>query len=143
MVNLLLKINERRDRRPNCVIFVVWSALIVSDRVVVSWRRKFRVGWNLAFCVPGLTREWGTQGESKILSICFWCKAGEQRFWVQEGGFKIFSRGPRDGKILPKSSASFWNKEYALVEGCVEVCVEFVVAGTAYKISKYWIFSGP
>ena len=44
MVNLPLKINERRDRRPNCVIFVVWSALIVSDRVLVSWRKKLRVG---------------------------------------------------------------------------------------------------
>ena len=43
MVNLLLKINERRDRRPNCVIFVVWSAVTVSDWVVVAWRRKFRV----------------------------------------------------------------------------------------------------
>lgn len=43
MVNLLLKINERQDRRPNCVILIVSSALIVSDWVVVAWRRKFRV----------------------------------------------------------------------------------------------------
>ena len=30
IVNLLLKTNMGRDRRPNFVIFVVWSALIVG-----------------------------------------------------------------------------------------------------------------
>ena len=37
IVNLLLKTNARRDRRPNSVIFEVWSALIVDGRLVVAW----------------------------------------------------------------------------------------------------------
>ena len=37
IVNLLLKTNAGRDRRPNSVIFEVWSALIVDGRVVVVW----------------------------------------------------------------------------------------------------------
>ena len=36
IVNLLLKTNEGRERRPNFVIFVVWSALIVG-----KWYRWF------------------------------------------------------------------------------------------------------
>ena len=36
IVNLLLKTNEGRERRPNFVIFVVWSALIVG-----KWCRWF------------------------------------------------------------------------------------------------------
>ena len=30
IVNLLIKANGGRDRRPNFVIFVIWTALIVS-----------------------------------------------------------------------------------------------------------------
>ena len=47
VVNLLLKRNGGRDRRPNFVIvvfitiFVDWSALIVKGWVVVAWGRKF------------------------------------------------------------------------------------------------------
>ena len=33
-----------RDRRPNVVVFVVWSALIVDGWVVVAWGRKPCVG---------------------------------------------------------------------------------------------------
>ena len=44
IVNLLLKTNMGRDRRPNFVIFVVWSALIVSRWVVVAWSRKSCLG---------------------------------------------------------------------------------------------------
>ena len=44
ILNLLLKTNMGRDRRPNFVIFVVWSALIVGRWVVVAWSRKSCLG---------------------------------------------------------------------------------------------------
>ena len=44
IVNLLLKTNMGRDRRPNFVIFVVWSALIVGRWVVVARSRKSCLG---------------------------------------------------------------------------------------------------
>ena len=79
----------------------------------------FRTCWNLIlvsylFC---LMQGWGTQGESNITSFCFRCKSREQRFWLQEGGFKIFLRGPRDG--LPQ----------AVKKICFESGMEFLVAG--------------
>ena len=39
IVNLLLKTNLGRDRRPKFVVFVVCSALIVGRWVVVAWSR--------------------------------------------------------------------------------------------------------
>ena len=36
IVNFLLKTNRWSDRRPNFVIFAVWSALIVGGWVVVA-----------------------------------------------------------------------------------------------------------
>ena len=36
-MNLLFDSDVVRDRRPNFVIFVVWSALIVNGLVVVAW----------------------------------------------------------------------------------------------------------
>ena len=44
IVNLLLKTNEGKDRGPNFVIFVVWSALIVGDWVVVASDKSFCLG---------------------------------------------------------------------------------------------------
>ena len=56
-----------KNRRPNDVVLVVWSALIVGGWVVV--------GLGLAeissFCVPDLIQRLGTQGESKISSCYF------------------------------------------------------------------------
>ena len=43
-VNRLLKTNGGRDRRPNFVIFLVWSGLIFGGWMVVVWSRKFRLG---------------------------------------------------------------------------------------------------
>ena len=40
IVNLLLKTSGGRDRRPNFVIFVVWSTLIVGGWVVVKQGRR-------------------------------------------------------------------------------------------------------
>ena len=37
IVNLLLKINGVRKRKPNFIIFIVWSALIVDRWLVVAW----------------------------------------------------------------------------------------------------------
>ena len=37
IVNLLLKSNGARDRRPNFVIFAVWKAVIVGGLVVMAW----------------------------------------------------------------------------------------------------------
>ena len=45
IVNLLLKNNGRRDKRPNFVIFVVWSAVIIGGWVMVAWSRKYCLGW--------------------------------------------------------------------------------------------------
>ena len=42
--NLLIKANGVRDRRPNFVIFVIWTALIVGGWVVVAWSRKSCLG---------------------------------------------------------------------------------------------------
>ena len=42
--NLLPKINLGRGRRPNFVIFVAWSALIVGGWVVVSCSKKYCLG---------------------------------------------------------------------------------------------------
>ena len=39
-MNFLLKTFDRRDRKPNFVIFVVWNALIVSEWVVLALSRK-------------------------------------------------------------------------------------------------------
>ena len=44
IVNFLLRTNEGRDRRPNFVIFVVWSALTIGGWVVVAWNRKSFLG---------------------------------------------------------------------------------------------------
>ena len=44
MVDLLLKNNGGGDKRPNFVIFVVWSALNVDGLVVVGWGRKSCLG---------------------------------------------------------------------------------------------------
>ena len=40
IVKLQLKVNVRRHRRPNFVIFIVWSTLIVGEWVQVDWSRK-------------------------------------------------------------------------------------------------------
>ena len=44
IVNLLLKTNGGRHRKPNFVIFVVWSAVIVDGWIVVAWSRKSCLG---------------------------------------------------------------------------------------------------
>ena len=65
-MNLLLKTNGGRGRKPNFAVFVVWSALIVSRWMVVTW---------FIFCVPGLIQGWvcssrmGDVGGSKISSF--------------------------------------------------------------------------
>ena len=43
-VNVLLKTNGGRDRRPNFVIFINRSALIVGGCLVVAWSRKSYLG---------------------------------------------------------------------------------------------------
>ena len=42
--------------------------------------------------VPGFIKEWGTQGESKILSFCFQCQSREQR-----GGLMLIKGTKRVG----------------------------------------------
>ena len=44
MVDLLLKNNGGRDRRPNFVIFVVWSALNAGGWVVVGLGKESCLG---------------------------------------------------------------------------------------------------
>ena len=39
-MKFLLKTFDKRDRKPNFVIFVVWNALIVSEWVVLAWRES-------------------------------------------------------------------------------------------------------
>ena len=40
-MNLLLRTDGERNRRPSFVIFVVWSDLIVGRWLVVVWSRRF------------------------------------------------------------------------------------------------------
>ena len=44
IVNILLKTNVGRNRTPNFVIFVVWSALIIDNRVLVPRSIKSCLG---------------------------------------------------------------------------------------------------
>ena len=44
IVNLLLKNNVGKYRRPHFVVFVVWSALVVCQWVLVDWSRKSYLG---------------------------------------------------------------------------------------------------
>ena len=62
-----------KNRRPNLVVFVVWSALIAGGWVVVGYGRKSFSGPAeiSSLFVPGLIRGLGMQGESKISSCCF------------------------------------------------------------------------
>ena len=57
MVNTLLKTNARRDRQLNCVIFVVWSAIIVGSLAEIS---------SLVFLVLFKERK---QGELRVSSL--------------------------------------------------------------------------
>ena len=43
-MKILLKIIDRGDRRPNFVIFVVWSALNVGGWVMLVWSRNSHSG---------------------------------------------------------------------------------------------------
>ena len=73
IVNLLFKNHGEKNRRPNVVVFAVWSALIVSGWVVVGWGRKSYL-WPAeisSLCVPCLVSGLGTQGDSKISCCCF------------------------------------------------------------------------
>ena len=55
IVNLLLKTNGGRDKRPNSFTFVVWSTLIVGGLVVVKQGRRSCLGpaENTCSRVPG------------------------------------------------------------------------------------------
>ena len=44
IVSLLLKTNGVRKRKPNLIIFVIWSALIVDRWLVVAWNRMSCLG---------------------------------------------------------------------------------------------------
>ena len=62
-----------KNRRPNVVVFAVWSALIVGGWVVVGWGRKSYL-WPAeisSLCVPCLVSGLGMQGDSKISCCCF------------------------------------------------------------------------
>ena len=83
---------------------VFWSALIVSGWVVVACSRRSCLGpAKISSFVLWFNSRMGTQGESKMSSFCFWYESTEWRFWVQEGGFKIFLCGPRDRNVLIRS----------------------------------------
>ena len=71
IVNLLFKDHGGGNRRPNVVVFVVWSALIVGGWLVVDRKSYLGPAEISPLCVPGLIRGLGMQGESKISSCCF------------------------------------------------------------------------
>ena len=56
-----------KNRRPNVVVLVVWSALLVGGWVVVGLGPA-KIS---SLCVPDLNQQLGTQGESKISSCYF------------------------------------------------------------------------
>ena len=109
-----------RDRRPDFVIFVVWSALIVDGWVVMAWSKKS--------CL----------GPAAILSFCFWCKSRERKFSVQESEFKgFFCVGPG----MERFSLDLLR---AVKKMCFRSgmwgCVEFVVAGWS-KVNFFLFFN--
>ena len=84
-------------------------------------------GWNLIFCVPGLTQGWETHSESKISYFCFWYKSRERRVFCVVQGMESFSLD-----VLG-----------AVKKMCFESmmcgCVEFVVAGWPQVKKSFWL----
>ena len=68
IVNYILKTTKGRDRRPNFVKFVIWSALIAGAWVVVAWSRKScLVSAEIAsFVCLFLFKDWGYRVSPKF-----------------------------------------------------------------------------
>ena len=93
-----------RDRKPNFVIFVVWSALIAGVWVV-AWSRRYCLGPTevASFVCLVLFKDGGHRVSQDFICL-FLMLIKEMR---TRGEFKISLRDPRDGKILLKSSTSY------------------------------------
>ena len=80
--NLLLKTDGGKDIKPNFAIFVVWSALIIGEYVVVAWGRKCCKSrqklhlWSYWFNVRMVDAGF------KISSFSFRCKSRIGRFCI-------------------------------------------------------------
>ena len=93
VLNLLLKNNGVRDRRPNFIIFVFWSALNFDGWVVVGWSIESCLGpaeiSSLCFWM-GM----GIQGESKISSFVCDVNQGNKEFGYKKAGSRFSCEAP-------------------------------------------------
>ena len=73
IVNYLLKTTWGLDRRPNFVIFVVWSALFAGERVMVAWSRKscLRPAEIPSFVCLDLFEDEGCRASPRFHFFCF------------------------------------------------------------------------
>ena len=66
IVNYLLNTTEGKNRRPNFVISVVWSALIACGWVLVSWSRlEGKLKWHL-LCLCTFFNDGGRRESSRF-----------------------------------------------------------------------------
>ena len=85
---LPLKNHCGNDRRPNFIIFLVWSALIAGGWVGgggIEEKILFRAGWNSAFVCLVLFKDWGRRVSPRIYFFVSVVKQGnEEAGWVQD-----------------------------------------------------------
>ena len=115
ILKLLLRTNcggggrsgRERNRGPNFLNFCSLDCFNCwwVGKGGVKQKILFRTGWNCIFCVPGFIQGWGTQGDSKISSFCFWCLSRERGGVVNS---RVFSCDPTDEEILVRLSESCW-----------------------------------
>ena len=98
-----------RDRKPNFVIFVIWSALIAGGWVVVTCSRKscFGLAEFASFVCLVLFKDGGYRVGQRfhffVSKVNLFVSEIRMRMWSE---FKISLRHPRNRKILLRSSSS-------------------------------------
>ena len=138
ILNLLLKNNGRRDRGPHFVIFVVWSALIVNEWVVVAWGRKSYLGPDeiSSFVYLVQFKDRGCRVSLRIhLFFLMWIQGMTilcERGWVL-----------RFSCMTPGMERFSLDRPQAVKKGCFSelrcgVCVEFIFVGQKFFDFVIW-----
>ena len=86
-MNLLLRTDGERNRRPSFVIFVVWSDLIVGRWLVVVWSRRFCLEpvEVASFLFLVLFKDWGCRVSPRShLFVSDINQGNEEAGWVQD-----------------------------------------------------------
>ena len=99
------------------LLFCIWSVLIIGEWVVLAWSRKSYLRPDeIPSCVfLILFMNGGRKVSRNVISMFLMRIKGRRRV-----EFKIFLRGPRDGKIFLRSSAAK-NRKYAIEMACEDV----------------------